>query len=240
MSTISYRSLIRKFNWKTSLKLQIRSLQITNGALKMHSVVEQKKGIVLFVISSLTSCSVIAIDNYLCSQHSQRPEKKTEAIHQVQVNQLTSQKMAGENQSAERSHRFLLTLQNPCMWFSNYWTITFTEAKYFFFFPGQNIAKLKHSAACEYVTIPHFNKQTEAKDYISHKQRLFLRKCEQGYLHSTSSCYTWVYLGSPAHRAIQHLTTFMARIKTFPIYVWFPITCCNLGKSQPKCHAASW
>ena len=81
MSTISYRSLIRKFNWKTSLKLQIRSLQITNGALKMHSVVEQKKGIVLFVISSLTSCSVIAIDNYLCSQYSQRPEKKTKAIH---------------------------------------------------------------------------------------------------------------------------------------------------------------
>lgn len=54
------------------------------------------------------------------------PEKKTKAIHRVLVNQLTSQKMAGENQSAEWSHRFLLALQNPCKWFSNYWIITFT------------------------------------------------------------------------------------------------------------------
>lgn len=45
----------------------------------MHSVVEQKKCIVLFVISSLTSCSVIAIDNYLCSQHSQRPREKNKS-----------------------------------------------------------------------------------------------------------------------------------------------------------------
>lgn len=61
MSSISYRSLIHKFNWKSLQKLHIRSFQMINSDLKIHNVVESKKGVGFFVISSLTSCQCTVI-----------------------------------------------------------------------------------------------------------------------------------------------------------------------------------